>query len=80
MGTIGYVNAAFELKEQVDNGEIPEPELVGRSRDQNAWSQTSPHARFVTGRSGPSAAPLTPAPVPPLFYAYQDFPLVKPFQ
>jgi D-cysteine desulfhydrase len=28
VGTIGYVNAAFELKEQVDNGEIPEPAVV----------------------------------------------------
>ena len=27
-GTIGYVNAAFELKEQIDNGEIPEPAVV----------------------------------------------------
>jgi len=28
VGTIGYVNAAFELKEQIDNGEIPEPAVV----------------------------------------------------
>ena len=28
VGTIGYVNAAIELKEQVDNGEIPEPAVV----------------------------------------------------
>jgi D-cysteine desulfhydrase len=27
-GTIGYVNAAFELKEQVDQGEIPAPAVV----------------------------------------------------
>ena len=27
-GTIGYVNAAFELKEQIDDGEIPEPTVV----------------------------------------------------
>jgi D-cysteine desulfhydrase len=27
-GTIGFVNAAFELKEQIDNGEIPEPVVV----------------------------------------------------
>ncbi len=27
-GTIGYVNAAFELKEQIDSGEIPEPAVV----------------------------------------------------
>ena len=28
VGTIGYVNAALELKEQVENGEIPEPAVV----------------------------------------------------
>lgn len=27
-GTIGYVNAAFELKEQIIDGEIPEPDCV----------------------------------------------------
>ena len=27
-GTIGYVNAAYELKDQVDRGEIPEPALI----------------------------------------------------
>jgi 1-aminocyclopropane-1-carboxylate deaminase/D-cysteine desulfhydrase-like pyridoxal-dependent ACC family enzyme len=27
-GTIGYVNAAFELKEQIDKGEIPAPAVV----------------------------------------------------
>ena len=27
-GTIGYVNAAFELKEQIINGRIPEPEII----------------------------------------------------
>jgi D-cysteine desulfhydrase len=27
-GTIGYVNAAFELKGQIDSGEIPEPAVV----------------------------------------------------
>jgi len=27
-GTIGYVNAAFELKEQINRGEIPEPEVI----------------------------------------------------
>ncbi|OUS26825.1 hypothetical protein A9Q99_16540 [Gammaproteobacteria bacterium 45_16_T64] len=27
-GTIGFVNAAFELKAQIDNGEMPEPELI----------------------------------------------------
>ena len=27
-GTIGYVNAAFELKEQIEKREIPEPEVV----------------------------------------------------
>lgn len=28
IGTIGFVNAAFELKKQIDSGEIPEPVLV----------------------------------------------------
>jgi len=27
-GTIGYVNAAFELKEQIQRGEMPEPEVI----------------------------------------------------
>lgn len=27
-GTIGYVNAAFELKEQIRRGEIPHPEII----------------------------------------------------
>ena len=27
-GTIGYVNAAFELKEQINQGEVPEPEVI----------------------------------------------------
>ena len=27
-GTIGYVNAAFELKEQIDRGEMPEPDVI----------------------------------------------------
>lgn len=27
-GTIGYVNAAFELKEQINRGEVPEPEVI----------------------------------------------------
>jgi D-cysteine desulfhydrase len=27
-GTIGYVNAAFELKEQIESGEVPEPEVI----------------------------------------------------
>ncbi len=27
-GTIGYVNAAFELKEQIRRGEMPEPEVI----------------------------------------------------
>ena len=27
-GTIGYVNAAFELKEQIHRGEMPEPEVI----------------------------------------------------
>jgi len=27
-GTIGYVNAAFELKEQIYRGEMPEPEVI----------------------------------------------------
>ncbi len=28
LGTLGFVNAAFELKEQIDAGEMPEPELI----------------------------------------------------
>jgi 1-aminocyclopropane-1-carboxylate deaminase/D-cysteine desulfhydrase-like pyridoxal-dependent ACC family enzyme len=28
LGTVGFVNAAFELKEQIDAGEVPEPELI----------------------------------------------------
>jgi D-cysteine desulfhydrase len=28
MGCIGYVNAAFELKQQVENGELPEPDQI----------------------------------------------------
>jgi len=28
LGTIGYVNAAFELKQQIMNGEIPEPDCT----------------------------------------------------
>jgi len=28
LGTIGYINALFELKEQIDNQEIPEPEAI----------------------------------------------------
>ena len=28
VGTIGYVNAAYELKEQIDTGKIPEPAVV----------------------------------------------------
>jgi len=27
-GTIGYVNAAFELKKQINRGEVPEPEVI----------------------------------------------------
>jgi D-cysteine desulfhydrase len=27
-GVLGYVNAAFELKEQIDGGELPEPEVI----------------------------------------------------
>ena len=27
-GTIGYVNAAFELKKQIDRGEMPEPKVI----------------------------------------------------
>lgn len=27
-GTIGYVNAAFELKDQINRGEMPEPEVI----------------------------------------------------
>lgn len=27
-GTIGYINAAFELKEQIHRGEVPEPEVI----------------------------------------------------
>ncbi len=27
-GTLGYVNAAFELKTQIENGEMPEPEYI----------------------------------------------------
>ena len=28
LGTIGYVNAAFELKKQIDDGEMPEPDRI----------------------------------------------------
>ena len=28
LGTVGYVNAAFELKEQILRGEIPEPDYI----------------------------------------------------
>lgn len=28
LGGLGFVNAAFELKEQIDNGEIPEPDYL----------------------------------------------------
>ncbi len=28
IGTVGYVNAMFELKKQIDNGELPRPELI----------------------------------------------------
>ena len=28
VGAIGYVNAAFELKDQIDAGEMPEPDLL----------------------------------------------------
>jgi len=28
LGTLGFVNAAFELREQIDAGEVPEPELI----------------------------------------------------
>jgi 1-aminocyclopropane-1-carboxylate deaminase/D-cysteine desulfhydrase-like pyridoxal-dependent ACC family enzyme len=28
VGTIGYVNAAFELKDQIDQGMLPEPEVI----------------------------------------------------
>ena len=28
LGTLGFVNAAFELKNQVNNGEIPEPDYI----------------------------------------------------
>ena len=28
LGTIGYINAAFELKEQIMRGEIPEPDFI----------------------------------------------------
>lgn len=28
MGCIGYVNAAFELKKQIENGELPEPDRI----------------------------------------------------
>ncbi len=28
LGVLGYVNAAFELKEQIDRGEIPEPDEI----------------------------------------------------
>lgn len=28
LGTIGYVNAGFELKEQIENGLMPEPEMI----------------------------------------------------
>ena len=27
-GTLGYVNAAFELKQQINNGEMPCPEVI----------------------------------------------------
>lgn len=27
-GTVGYINAAFELKEQIHRGEMPEPEVI----------------------------------------------------
>ncbi len=27
-GTVGFVNAAFELKEQIEKGELPEPDLI----------------------------------------------------
>lgn len=28
LGTLGYVNAAFELREQIANGELPEPDYI----------------------------------------------------
>ena len=28
LGTIGFVNAAFELKDQINNGELPEPDYI----------------------------------------------------
>lgn len=28
LGMVGFVNAAFELKEQIDHGELPEPDLI----------------------------------------------------
>ena len=28
VGTIGYVNAIFELKEQIENGDIPMPDVI----------------------------------------------------
>jgi D-cysteine desulfhydrase len=28
LGTVGFVNAAFELKEQVERGEMPEPDVI----------------------------------------------------
>jgi D-cysteine desulfhydrase len=28
LGTLGYVNAAFELKEQIENGEMPAPDYI----------------------------------------------------
>ncbi len=28
LGVIGFVNSAFELKEQIDNGDMPEPEYI----------------------------------------------------
>ena len=28
IGTLGYVNAAFELKDQIDSGQLPEPETI----------------------------------------------------
>jgi len=28
LGTIGYVNAVFELKDQIEKGEVPEPECI----------------------------------------------------
>lgn len=28
LGTVGFTNGAFELKKQIDNGELPEPEII----------------------------------------------------